>query len=431
MKYLLRSLTFGSILLASNFAHSATFTPAATTLWGVPVVTSPHVGLRSAFDGSDLVVNFPSIDEDVRLLEQRVKIEKQMPGAKFPDHPILDISGKIQGLMFINEPYQGDTDGDIDLSGAELDFVAHINNTVTGFIAVTYDNSPPELFRQRTTNSRFFLDKGFVTMGRLQDCPIYMTIGQLYVPFGRYSSAMLSSPAPLLIARYKGRAVVLGYSELGDNRIFGSVYAFDGDIRTPSRLEGGAKLGAKVSRGPWSVEAAASFISNMANADHSLLTGGTTFTGFGANATTARLQKRVPGAGAYAIVGYAGTSLITEFVSATERYNPIDLSFNGRGARPYGLQVELNHNFELEQRPALVAVAYNKTGEAFALNVPEHSLLAFASLAVWRDVIFAVEYRHSINYDNGTTGSGNNTAVSTANLGRSTNTGSFKVSAYF
>ena len=36
-------------------------------LAGVPVLTSPYLGVRSEFDGSDLVVNLPSVNEDLRF----------------------------------------------------------------------------------------------------------------------------------------------------------------------------------------------------------------------------------------------------------------------------------------------------------------------------------------------------------------------------
>ncbi len=35
---------------------------APLTLGGMPVVTSPYLGIRSAFDASDLVSNFPNVN---------------------------------------------------------------------------------------------------------------------------------------------------------------------------------------------------------------------------------------------------------------------------------------------------------------------------------------------------------------------------------
>ena len=40
-----------------------------TYIAGTPVVTSPYLGARPAFDGSDYIVNVSSINRDVRLME--------------------------------------------------------------------------------------------------------------------------------------------------------------------------------------------------------------------------------------------------------------------------------------------------------------------------------------------------------------------------
>ena len=41
---------------------------------GMPVVSSPYLGDRPAFDGSDYIVNISSINRDVRLMQQRRRL---------------------------------------------------------------------------------------------------------------------------------------------------------------------------------------------------------------------------------------------------------------------------------------------------------------------------------------------------------------------
>src|SRR5207253_2879745 len=45
-----------------------------TYIAGTPVVTSPYLGARPAFDGSDYLVNISSINRDVRLMQQRRRL---------------------------------------------------------------------------------------------------------------------------------------------------------------------------------------------------------------------------------------------------------------------------------------------------------------------------------------------------------------------
>ena len=45
-----------------------------TFIAGTPVVTSPYLGARPAYDGSDYIVNISSINRDVRLMEQRRRL---------------------------------------------------------------------------------------------------------------------------------------------------------------------------------------------------------------------------------------------------------------------------------------------------------------------------------------------------------------------
>ena len=77
-----------------------------TYIAGTPVVSSPYLGNRPAFDGSDYIVNISSINRDVRLMQQRRSLSRAYVklGYKAPDRPILALSGAVVPMGTIGQP---------------------------------------------------------------------------------------------------------------------------------------------------------------------------------------------------------------------------------------------------------------------------------------------------------------------------------------
>ena len=176
--------------------ESADFYPTAlvtgehvlTYIAGTPVISSPYLGSRPAFDGSDYIVNISSINRDIRLMQQRRSLERAYTkmGYPQPDRPILAISGAVVPFGSIGRLYFGDTDADWNLGSNELDLAAILNKNVEAYMALAYNAAPPARGGPRVTNSALNLNMGFVNIGDLERSPFYATLGQLYVPFGRY-----------------------------------------------------------------------------------------------------------------------------------------------------------------------------------------------------------------------------------------------------
>ncbi|MBS0357863.1 MAG: hypothetical protein JSS53_01130, partial [Proteobacteria bacterium] len=153
---------------------------------GHTVVSSPYLGTRPSFDASDLVVNTPSVNGDIRVLQHRQQVDKTLKEQRVPasQRPLLELSGKVEGLLSQVWPYVGKNNFGINLETAEIDLLANVSTWATGFIAIQYDNSPPEVSPQRVANSRFFLEQGYFMIGNLEKFPGYLTMGQFYLPFG-------------------------------------------------------------------------------------------------------------------------------------------------------------------------------------------------------------------------------------------------------
>lgn len=376
-----------------------------TYIAGTPVVTSPYLGKRTAFDGSDLIVQITSINLDARLLEQTMLLEDALvdKGFPLPDHPIIELSGKLEARAYGQKPYVGHTTGDLNLSAAELIVVAQMSPWFLGYSDLEYEDSRPAVTGRRIDNSNVKIRQAFMTVGNFNRSPFYGTLGQIFVPFGRYSSYMVTSPLTLVLGRTKARALNLGFKHHG---FFGMVYGFRGETGTQEKIAGGGTLGYGFSNDHRRAEVSVGVLSNLAESDGMQHSGRSDFRGFGASPATERTLKRVPAVDIQAKVGINQWSFIGELVAATARFNPMDLSQNGVGAKPMALNVEGAYSFEFFQRPGAIALGYGWSDDGLALNLPKQSFKTTFNTSFWRDTIQSIELRHDINYAAGTTAGG-------------------------
>lgn len=410
-------------------------------LHGVTVTGSRLVGLRSAYDGSDLIVNLSTMNEDLRLLQQRQEIRKDLEkaGLPFPDvfHPLIELSGSIEAQGIYQHRYQGITTDDIDLTRAEFDVLTYISPWVLGLMSMSYDNSPLPAnvigAGQRVANSRVFLKRGFITIGNLNELPLYFTIGQKYAPFGRYNTQLLSLPSTLALGRTRERMVELGFFEDG---LYASLYAFRGDANVASSgiNNGGANLGIKKSFDKVGYDIGAGYIGNIADAEGLQNTGASlinAFQGFGYNNATELLQHRVSGTDLHAELDLDKFNFIGEYILANRSFDPIDMSFNNNGARPTALHAEGDYNFTFFDKPTTFTLAYENTSEALAANLPLNSYIAEVTISIWKDTIEGLEYRYDQNYPSSDVSSGQGFPIPVNSVGGSQNTITAQIGIYF
>lgn len=374
-----------------------------TYIAGMPVVSSPYLGARPAFDGSDYIVNISSINRDIRLMEQRRRLYRAFDRLDYPlpSLPIVTVSGKVEPIATIGSQFEGPTEGDVTLGANELDIAASLNDKVEAYMAIAYDASPPAWSGQRVANSSFNLNMGFVNIGDLDQSPFYFTAGQIFVPFGRFSSAMISPPLTMLVARTKNRPFILGYKSQKPNGPFAAIYGFSGDTTLGSSGVGGANLGYIFTIKRFAGEIGGSFISSLTNAGGMQRTGspiGTTFGGFGSLTNGSESVRKTPGIGAHASVSFDRYNITAEWVSATESFRAQDLSFNGVGAQPQAAQLEAGVTFMLFNRPSSVAASYQWSGDSLALNLAAQRISGVYNISIWKDTVESLEYRHDIDY---------------------------------
>lgn len=373
-----------------------------TYIAGTPVVTAPYLGDRPAFDGSDFIVNISSINRDVRMMMQRRRLYDayKLIGYPAPPLPIVALSGKVEPAGVINNPYNGNYLADFNLGSSELDVAAALNENVEGYIALAYDSNPPAV-GPRVSNSAFNLNMGFINIGNLDRTPFYFTAGQLYVPFGRYSTSMISAPLALDISRTKTRPFILGYKSPIDFGPFVALYGYRSDTTLGRQGVGGVNVGYIFNFMGNKEEIGFSYISSMNDAGGMQANGsavGTTFGGFGSLLNGSENVRKTPAIDVHANLGYGPFAFQAEWVGALEPFRPQDLSFNGNGAQPSATQFELDMTFVSFARPSSVGVSYQFTKQALALNVPAQRVSAVYNISIWKDTVESIEYRHDMDY---------------------------------
>lgn len=372
-----------------------------TYIAGTPVVTSPYLGARPAFDGSDLIAYMSSINQDLRLMQQRDLIEQQYKeeGYPAPNVPILMLSGTVQPLMSYGKPFSGSTSGNMTLSSAELDTTALINPWVEGFVSFTYGSSAPAQGGDVTSNSSVSVSKAFVNIGNLDKTPYYLSAGQMYVPFGQYSSFMVSSPLTSIVGKTQVIATAVGYAPQEDTGLYGTLFGYNSDTNLDNTAAGGGNLVFTYGGGDTSGNLGVSLISNIADSTGMQNTGGSSgqFGGFGVDSSTEAVSQ-VPGYDIHGVFNTGPFTFIGEFVSATEAFDTSALSFNGSGAQPMALQGEAAYTFKMMNKPSALAVGYGWSGQALGLQIPQQSFSTTLNISWWRDTLFQLEYKHDLNY---------------------------------
>lgn len=425
---------------------------------GFIVTTSPYLGLRSAYDATDLVVNLSTMNEDLRLLQQRQKLDNQLAqeGINIPgtDRPMIELSGGVEGTGSYVSPYKGNTISEFDLTRIELDTLSYVSDWATAFISLRYDNAPfPGINNggtatigqingsgQEIANSRVFVRRAWVTIGNLDKSPFYMTLGQMFSPFGIYTSQMLSSPMTQQLGQDNNRMALLGFNKDG---FYAEGYAFNSATNVGNNLgidNGGGNVGYQYSGDKFGYNIGAGYIGNIADSNGMQNTGASSvplFTGFGFNNSTEILQKRVPGADVHGELDIGKLTLLGEYTGATTNFAQGNMSFDNHGATPKALHTEGDYNFTMFHWPSVFTLAYDHSWQGLPIGLPQNSYIVDLTTSIWKDTIEELEFRHDVNYPKSDRSSGNVSfnppflPISIPSVGGTQNTVLLQIGAYF
>lgn len=439
--------------------YSAKYLPIDLDVPGQSFVSSgPYLGIPLEYSGSNLIINSPSINEDALLLKMRQNIYQRLDALGMhhaEEHSHLLLSGFVEGQGIYKDKGIGNSTTNIDLSAANLDaYILGPSNWTSGLMEFAYDNdlgtNEGSLFNNaRTQNSRVFINKAFIIIGDFSKNPFYGSIGQMYVPFGVYSTTMVSSPLTKLLGRTQARALNLGYQQQAVNSLYGAIYMFKGDSHgsgTGKVNNGGLNLGYRMKTGPFSEDFGGGVIANIADSQLMQNTDNQSsglFGGFGATGTcmtaagatvpcgNEKIVHRVP---AYNLRGKfsigSAVDVIAEYITVSTKFNPNDLMINSSGARPTAFHGEAIYSFEAFAHPTSIGAAYDMSRDALALGLPAKRYSLALNTSIWRNTLESFEIRHDIDYSGNVTSAGS-TATGPQGTGRSDNVVTAQIDLYF
>jgi hypothetical protein len=411
------------------------------------VSTGPYVGVPFQFAGSNLIINSPSVNTDVQLLTVRKSIldhlDKRGQIVKTPDNSHLLFSGVVEGAASYYNRGGSPSTSSIDLSSVGLDaFFIGPSDWTLGYFELNYEDTNPansvyvSTNQYTVLNSRVFVNRAFITVGDFQKSPFYGSLGQFYVPFGVYSSVMVSNPLTKTMMRTKARSLLLGFQQQNANVAFyGAVYGFRGDSHTESVSKinnGGINLGVKWDQATFSKyvfhsKIGVGVIANIADSGGMQL-----LNGFATNSSTEQLVHRVPAYNVNAKFGIGDSiDIIAEYVTASTSFNPNDMSYNGNGAKPWATDTEIAYSFEAFGRPTSIGAAYSTSTEALSLGIPLKRFALVANTSIWAQTIQSLEFRHDREYAASATASGAGAVASTPETGKGDNAVTAQFDYYF
>lgn len=398
-----------------------------------------YLAQQYKFDGSDLIINAPSVLEDQQLLEERRDQNLLSKKHGFPEEetPYMVMSGEIEGQAIYTKPSNQGYNSDIDLTDLELVDQVVMSKWINGLIALEYDNgvnsNSPSL--DRTNESRVKVNKAFITIGNLMYSPFYGSVGQMVVPFGRYSTAMVSNSLLYDLFRTKTRAASFGYYQIAPTGFYAHTFLFKATAGTTTQVNRfnnyGADVGMHFAMGKVTGDAGVSYISDIASSqgmlDNGLSSG---FRGFAHSGSTT-LSSKVGAYDLHAKVAVNPFNFILEYAQAATAFKQSDLSFDNSGAKPKALQAEAVYNFMTYNTPSSLALAYEYTRQALAFQLPRQFWGATVNFDIWRETMLSFEFRHNIYYGGNTTANGVGGGTAITGRGIDSNVVTAQLNMYF
>jgi hypothetical protein len=348
-------------------------------------------------------------DSEKKVEETVAKVESQSSsssssGMKWADRPT--IGGTLEMDATRSSSYADVDASDVVVSTAELTFDAVLNDWVTANVT---------LLHEEDAASSIVLDSASITIANADRTPLYMTIGNITVPFGSYATNLLSDPMTQVLGETAETAVLVGVA--GKN-LSASVYAFNGSSDSGENEidQFGASLGFAGSAGALNVEAGAGWINSLNDSD--------------TVQDALSSKSHVPAAEFHASLGFKGLTIIGEYVTALEDFDSTDMTYNGNPARPSAWTTELGYTFNVADKETTIAASYQGSKEALGLSMAEKTILGGLSVNIFENATLAFEWKHDSDYDTTDSAANDGTAITTQ-TGKSQNTATLRLAVGF
>lgn len=335
----------------------------------------------------------------------------------------IEIAGLIEVEAFYTDPFQGSSESDIVLATFELGVASQVTDWVEIGASLLYEEDDTDLE----------VDLAFITIANPDVTPLFMTAGQIYVPFGAYETNLVSDPLTLEIGETRETTVQVGFVYEGFS---GSVYGFNGDnkVQGESQInDWGANLAFTKESDDWVFSIGAGYINDLGDSDAVgdaiagnredlagiIVEGGDALdmtneerSALGLAPLTTDFSTdpndRTGGWTANLGLVYRDFTFIAEYLSATGRFDPDSLSYKGKGAEPSAWNLEIGYSFPVFGKDTTAALAYQGTDQALGLDLPKQRWLVGWSIGIFDNTALSFEYAYDTDYSVSDGGTGEN-----------------------
>lgn len=301
----------------------------------------------------------------------------------------LTFSGAIEVEANYNSDYDNESSSDLTLATVAFGLDMQAHEWVQGHVLFLYEED---------SGDDVVVDEAFVTIGNADATPVFLSVGRMYVPFGNFTTFMVSDPLTLEMAETQETALQVGYA---DNGLHAALYAFNGETTESNTIEQyGVHAGYEMANDNIKLQFDMSYTSSLFDSDS--LTDE-----FGVFATDG---DYVAGLGLHTVVGFSGLTIIGEYITALE-----DLDVAGDKIDPYTFNIETAYTANLLQLETTFAIAYQGSKD-LAGFLPEERYLASLGFNLYEDTALTVEYAYDDDYSTSDGGTGDNAESITAQL---------------
>ncbi|MDY0191540.1 MAG: LbtU family siderophore porin [Desulfuromonas sp.] len=326
-----------------------------------------------------------------RLLEQQEPAESSALLGSWSERitlsGLVEIEASYESFDF-DDPGEKDEDSsDIVLATVELGVDVDLVKHVSGHVLLLWEEDDTEPVD---------VDEAFITLDGEDILPLYLMAGKMYVPFGDFSSNMISDPLTLELGETRESAVLVGFDI---NGMYGSIYAFNGDIEEADDDDNhvdnfGATVGYALENDNMTLDVGICYINNLLDSDGL----GDLYDESVAEAaeeddSTMELNDYVGGFGAHVVAEMGGLNLIAEYVGAID---DIEYLVDGVKVEEDAISswnLEAGYTFELMGKDTTVAVAYQGTDNAGDF-LPESRYMACVGAEIFAATSLAIEFAH-------------------------------------
>ena len=230
---------------------------------------------------------------------------------------LVEVEASYEKVNYKNPAIRDEDSSDIALAKVELGVDVDLSRNVKGHVLFLWEEDNTEQVE---------VDEAFIAFSGADKLPLYLNAGRMYVPFGRFESHFISDPLTLQLGETRESAVVGCFR---NDWLELSLGAFNGDIdKTGTDNHIGSYVGSGIFILPKEIisgldfSGGVSFLSNIADSN------GLQEVGTGVSGPT--LQEHISGFSAFLSASFMDRfCLEAEYLGATERFKPGELSFDG------------------------------------------------------------------------------------------------------